>query len=376
MVTQKKGVERQKHRRGYDPKSTPSKQQQVLRAGTVVQDLRVAEMTRTNNFLEYHRPRLRLNRTRIPTLTRQSKECLRNFASYYPPQLPIPLPRTRCAAVLVALFVGRAGDVYVLLSRRSATLRSYAGDTSLPGGKVDLGDKTIEETARREAFEEIGLPRDGRKVPLLCVLEPFLASNDLIVTPVVVLILDLTLQPILNAAEVSALFSHPLASFLEDTHPFPQEPESIEVPYHTTHEWETRGPNGTVWPIRGHSFLTGREAGGIRPVIGLTAAILIRVAEIAYARKPSFEVKAPGEPTTLHRISWAMLNKPIYREAFEAEGVDVDWDAMRRMVEEQVEVPSGSSGRTETETRNRRDGVVYYPWRSWIPRRNTTRSKL
>lgn len=71
-----------------------------------------------------------------------------------------------------------------------------------------------------------------------------------------------------------------------------------------------------------------------------------------------------------------MLNKPIYREAFEAEGVNVDWNAMRRVVEEQVEVPSGSSGRTETETRNRRDGVVYYPWRSWIPRRNTARSKL
>ncbi len=65
-----------------------------------------------------------------------------------------------------------------------------------------------------------------------------------------------------------------------------------------------------------------------------------------------------------------MLNKLIYREAFEAEGVDVDWDAMRRVVEEQDEVPSGSSGVTQTD---RRDGIV---WRSWIPRRNTARSKL
>jgi 8-oxo-dGTP pyrophosphatase MutT (NUDIX family) len=40
------------------------------------------------------------------------------------------------------------------LLRRSATLRTYAGDTSLPGGKVDPEDKSIEETARREAFEE------------------------------------------------------------------------------------------------------------------------------------------------------------------------------------------------------------------------------
>ena len=30
---------------------------------------------------------------------------------------------------------------------RSASLRTYAGDTSLPGGKVDPEDKTIEDTA-------------------------------------------------------------------------------------------------------------------------------------------------------------------------------------------------------------------------------------
>ena len=30
---------------------------------------------------------------------------------------------------------------------RSSTLRTYAGHTSLPGGKVDPEDKTIEDTA-------------------------------------------------------------------------------------------------------------------------------------------------------------------------------------------------------------------------------------
>ncbi|KAF8627938.1 hypothetical protein AX17_006092 [Amanita inopinata Kibby_2008] len=223
------------------------------------------------NFLEYHRPRLRLSRSRIPSLTQQSKQCFHNLASYYAPKPRIPFPRSRCAAVLVALFVGRAGDIYVLLSRRSATLRSYAGDTSLPGGKVDVEDRTIEDTARREAYEEIGLSRDRQKVPLLCVLEPFMATNDLIVTPIVVLILDYTLRPILNTAEVASLFSHPLASFLDETPPFPHEPEAFELPYHTTVDFHVQGPNGIVWPHRTHRFLTGREAGGIKPVFGLTA---------------------------------------------------------------------------------------------------------
>ncbi|RDB20080.1 Nudix hydrolase 15, mitochondrial [Hypsizygus marmoreus] len=283
------------------------------------------------NLLKYHRPKLRLNEARIPPLSQQSKDCLRNLVSYRCWKAPVSVPRTRSAAVLVALFVGRMGDLYVLLSRRSSTLRTYAGDTSLPGGKVDPEDLTIEDTARREAFEEIGLPHDRRKVPLLCILEPFVAGNAIIVTPVVVLILDNTLRPILNDAEVASLFSHPLASFLTTTPPFPAEPESLEVPYYSYHDWASSGPNGTQWTTRGHRFLTGREAGGIKPVFGLTAGILIRVATIGYGRAPAFEINPPGAPTSEARLAWTILSKPEFREASEKEGIIVDWELLRRL---------------------------------------------
>lgn len=82
-------------------------------------------------------------------VTLSSSRCLKNLANYHTPHIRIPLPRARQAAVLVALFVGRQGDLYVLLNRRASTLRTYAGDTSLPGGKVEPGDKTIEDTAVR-----------------------------------------------------------------------------------------------------------------------------------------------------------------------------------------------------------------------------------
>ncbi|KAJ3525116.1 hypothetical protein NMY22_g10710 [Coprinellus aureogranulatus] len=138
---------------------------------------------RRNPLLEFHRPRRSVNAAaQIPVLTEDSKRCLRNLAAYKAPKQRLTFPRSRMAAVLVALFVGRKGDLYVLLSRRAESLRTYAGDTSLPGGKVESVDKSIEDTARREAFEEIGLPTDRSKVPLLCVLEPFLAA-ELIVTP-------------------------------------------------------------------------------------------------------------------------------------------------------------------------------------------------
>ncbi|KAF8886963.1 NUDIX hydrolase domain-like protein [Infundibulicybe gibba] len=225
---------------------------------------------------------------RTNLLRQDSKRCLRNLVSYQPKPLHFKIPKSRCAAVLVALFVGRKGDLHVLLSRRSATLRSYAGDTSLPGGKVDPEDKSWEDTARREAYEEIGLPRDRQKVPLLCVLDPFLATNDLIVTPVVVLILDNTLR----------------------------------VEYHTHIEFKNKGPNGEIWPSRVHRFLTGREAGGIKPVFGLTAGILIHAATVGYRQAPDFEVQPPGAPSLEQKIAWAMLQKPVLKEACEAERRD------------------------------------------------------
>ncbi|PPQ92758.1 hypothetical protein CVT25_003867, partial [Psilocybe cyanescens] len=246
--------------------------------------------------------------------------CLRNLAAYRAPKQTMAFPRSRSAAVLVALFVGRQGDLYVLLSRRSSTLRTYAGDTSLPGGKVDPEDRSIEDTARREAFEEVGLPRDRTKVPLLCILEPFLAA-ELIVTPVVVLILDNTLRPILNGDEVASLFSHPLVSFLSSNPPFPHEPDTLEVPYHKSFDFKGSGPAEQVFRV--HQFLTGREAGGIKPVFGLTAAMLIRTATIGYARQPDFEVHAPHAPTSEERIAWALLNRKVFREACEQHGIDL-----------------------------------------------------
>ncbi|KAJ7494829.1 NUDIX hydrolase domain-like protein [Mycena galericulata] len=284
------------------------------------------------NLRDYHRPkRLKLSDARIPALSAESKRCLRRLSEYRPKKPQFPYPRSRSAAVLVALFVGRFGDLYVLLNRRSTTLRSYAGDTVLPGGKVDPEDRTIEDTARREAFEEIGLPLDKLKVPLLCILEPSLASNQLIVTPVVVLILDNTLRPILNTAEVASLFSHPLVSFLSSTPPFPTEPELIEVPYHTTSDWMYPGPNGIPRTSRAHRFLTGREAGGIKPVFGLTASILIHAASIAHARTPDFEVSHPDGQTSEERIAWAVLSNPAFEDAYKAEKLKVDWATVRRV---------------------------------------------
>lgn len=43
----------------------------------------------------------------------------------------------------------RVGNADGVVSRRSDALKAFAGDTALPGGKVDAEDVTIEDTAVR-----------------------------------------------------------------------------------------------------------------------------------------------------------------------------------------------------------------------------------
>lgn len=97
------------------------------------------------------------------------------------------------AAVMVALFIGRLGDLHVLLSQRSDFLSSYPGDTCLIGGRKEPSDVDVEYTARREAEEEIGLPIDYDCVRYVATLPPHLAGYGLsavTVWPIVCLITD------------------------------------------------------------------------------------------------------------------------------------------------------------------------------------------
>ena len=77
----------------------------------------------------------------------------------------------------------------------------------------------------------------------------------------------------MNQAEVAALFSHPLNGFLRDSDPpFPlaTEPEMLEMKYHTFVDYSS---NTIPGKLRTHYFLTGREAGGTKPIFGLTACV-------------------------------------------------------------------------------------------------------
>jgi 8-oxo-dGTP pyrophosphatase MutT (NUDIX family) len=73
------------------------------------------------------------------------------------------------SAVLVPLFIA-AEEPHAVFTRRRADLRRHAGEISFPGGRRDPEDTDLQDTALREAEEEIGLPR--AEVRLLGELPP------------------------------------------------------------------------------------------------------------------------------------------------------------------------------------------------------------
>lgn len=78
---------------------------------------------------------------------------------------PAPDPSERdCreAAVLVLIYP-RDGRAHLALTLRSEELDEHAGQISFPGGRREEGESR-EETALREAREEIGLPADAVRV--------------------------------------------------------------------------------------------------------------------------------------------------------------------------------------------------------------------
>jgi 8-oxo-dGTP pyrophosphatase MutT (NUDIX family) len=98
-------------------------------------------------------------------------------------EIPVkPDTRLRCAAVLVPLaFSG--GEWHLLFTRRTDRVQSHKGQVSFPGGACDEGETTPEQTALREAEEEIGVRRED--VTVLGRLSKLITISSYRVTPVV-----------------------------------------------------------------------------------------------------------------------------------------------------------------------------------------------
>ncbi|KAB5580669.1 NUDIX hydrolase domain-like protein [Coniochaeta sp. 2T2.1] len=286
-------------------------------------------------------------------LNAASAAAIARLRAFKPPPFSIwdRLPVSRRAAVLLLLYADRRGDLRVVITMRAASLRSFSGHAALPGGKADTAEETPYQIARREAWEEIGLPMDDSKLPApfriehLCYLPLNLARTELVVRPCVALLhatpppistssitsqqtdaqfpsVEDTLIPRLDAKEVAAVFSAPFHNFLRASDE-PQPPPSADekkpplAPLPPGQWYEGSWTNWHDHPWRMHFFhvpVTNqrvakphvREGGlaaldeedaepepGRYKVWGMTAQILVDAACIAYDTRPEFEHHAP-----------------------------------------------------------------------------------
>jgi 8-oxo-dGTP pyrophosphatase MutT (NUDIX family) len=74
------------------------------------------------------------------------------------------------AAVLVPLYLDEGGALHAVFTKRREDLRRHAGEISFPGGRREHPAEPLDDTALREAEEEIGLAPDD--VELLGTLTP------------------------------------------------------------------------------------------------------------------------------------------------------------------------------------------------------------
>jgi 8-oxo-dGTP pyrophosphatase MutT (NUDIX family) len=113
------------------------------------------------------------------------------------------------AAVLAPVFEAE-GQMSLLFTQRTMSLRDHQGQISFPGGVREPGDPDLLATALREAEEEIGLQPEA--VNLLGNLKPVITVTGYWINPFVALIphpYDFRL----NHHEVMHLLEFPVAAF-------------------------------------------------------------------------------------------------------------------------------------------------------------------
>jgi 8-oxo-dGTP pyrophosphatase MutT (NUDIX family) len=114
--------------------------------------------------------------------------------------------RLKCAAVLIPL-LWQDDEWHILFTRRTDKVESHKGQVSFPGGACDEGETTPEETALREANEEIGI--DPHQVRVLGKIMNMITITSFRVTPVVGIIEWPTVLH-LGKDEVERVFTIPL----------------------------------------------------------------------------------------------------------------------------------------------------------------------
>ena len=153
---------------------------------------------------------------------------------------PEPAPAGRRASAVLVPIIYHEGQLRLILTMRSSTLRHHAGQISFPGGRLDDGE-TVVQAALRESQEEIGLHPD--LVQIRGFLPGVITTANFHIAPVLGLIDHI---PDLNPApdEVERILIEPLAPLLDRQNHGREAKEYQGQPYQT---WVIDHPSEYIW---------------------------------------------------------------------------------------------------------------------------------
>ncbi len=80
--------------------------------------------------------------------------------------LPMPpeIPESARFSAVLCLIYPVDGELHLLLIKRREDGKAHSGQIGFPGGKYELEDESLEFTAKREAWEEVGIKGEDYQV--------------------------------------------------------------------------------------------------------------------------------------------------------------------------------------------------------------------
>lgn len=110
------------------------------------------------------------------------------------------------AAVLALFYPNKKNETSILLTQRASYKGTHSAQISFPGGKVEKTDKNLQETALREAFEEVGIQKEDVTV-IREMTDVYISPSNFLATPFIAY----------ANAEPKYLINHEVDSIIEIT---------------------------------------------------------------------------------------------------------------------------------------------------------------
>lgn len=86
------------------------------------------------------------------------------------------------AAVLALFYPDNNNQTTFLLTKRASYKGTHSAQISFPGGKMDSEDTSLEETALREAFEEVGIEKKSIEI-IREITDVYIPPSNFLATP-------------------------------------------------------------------------------------------------------------------------------------------------------------------------------------------------